>query len=280
MSGRDKVKVKGAKEQPPPPAPANPLRSAWRIARTLLLLLAILYAALLVIGTTKGFRSLLEERLGRELQAKVGIGSSHLTPGLDIAMGKIVLEETGAVMRASASCAKASYRWHAPRPLGSGQPPEFALSEVNVRMAWQGGQWHPKTFADGAMTMAKWMNIPLPGAAAAPPAAKTHDRADDFMPAADSATPTWHGPRLRASVDAGEITWWTDAPEPVAKVAGLRVNVTPLDAPERPMLHFLLQAREISARGQVLAAPFRVESLDTGGQQVLLEMMAGQRPEP
>ena len=87
------------------------------------------------------------------------------------------------------------------------------------------------------------------------------------------------GPRVRVSVEDGEVAWWTDQAEPVASVSGLRLAVTPLDAPDRPMMHFLLQAREVRAHGDVLVAPLRLETLDTGDQRIMLEMMAGQRPQ-
>ncbi len=260
----------------PPPPRSNPLVLAWRFVQTTLLILVILYVAALVISHTSGFRALAEERLGRALHAKIRVGKSHLTPGLDVVLGELKLEETGVVVRARAECARAVMRWHLPRPLGSGALPEIQLQGARISMAWQGDAWHPRAFAEAADGVAKWMNIPLP--AKPKTAGRARDRMDDFMPAAADEKPSWRGPRVRVALEDGEVTWWTDRPEPVAAVTGLRLAVTPLEAPDRPMMHYLLEAREVSARGEILAAPLRLESLDTGDQRLMLEMMAGQRP--
>ena len=260
-----------------PPAPrSNPLVLAWRFLQTTLLIVLILYVAALVVSHTSGFRALSEERLGRALHAKIHIAKSHLTPGLDVVLGDLKLEETGVVVRARADCARAVIRWHFPRPLGSGEAPEIQLRGARISMAWQGDAWHPRAFADAAEGVAKWMNIPLPAKPKA--AGRARDRMDDFMPAAAEDKPSWRGPRVRIALEDGDVTWWTDQVDPVAAVTGLRLAVTPLDAPDRPMMHFLLEAREVSARGAVLAAPLRLESLDTGSKRLMLEMMAGQRP--
>ena len=260
----------------PPPPRSNPLVLAWRFVQTTLLILFILYVAALVISHTSGFRSLAEERLGRALHAKIRIGASHLTPRLDVVLGELKLEETGMAVRARADCTRAEIRWHLPRPLGSGALPEIHVRGAHLSMAWHGEAWHPRAFADAAEGVAKWMNIPLPAKPKA--AGRARDRMDDFMPAADEAKVSWRGPRARIAVEDGQVTWWTDQVDPVAAVSGLRLAITPLDAPDRPMMHFLLEAREVSDRGEILAAPLRLESLDTGDQRLMLEMMAGQRP--
>ena len=274
-----KRQAKGAADGPPPPR-TNPVVLAWRFIQTTLIILVILYVAALVISHTSGFRSLVEEKLGRALHAKIAIKSSHFTPGLNLVLGDVSLEETGAVVRAKAGCRRATVAWHLPRPWGSGQPADIQVQAAQISMAWQHNAWHPRAFAEASGVMAKWMNIPLPPAApAAGGGGKPKDRTDAFMPPPEGEKPVWLGPRVRVSVEDGEVAWWTDQAEPVASVSGLRLAVTPLDAPDRPMMHFLLQAREVRAHGDVLVAPLRLETLDTGDQRIMLEMMAGQRPQ-
>lgn len=252
----------------------GPLVLVWRLLKTLLLLAIISYVSCLLISRTDGFRTLAAEQIEKRTGLAVKIGKSRCTAALDVMFERLTLEETGSVVQARAACERASVIWHLPRPFGTGQPMEWTLDGVELAMARHEGAWHPAAFADAAGLVANWLKLPLPKDA--PPAAARKERPGD-RPARPEAEewPSWSGPRVKVALRDGRMNWWTGQPEPAADVAGLRLTVTPLDAPERPMMHYLLEAQAVSAQGQPMAAPLRLELLECGDRQILLDMRVG-----
>lgn len=264
-------------EEALPPGPGAPVLAA-RFIKTLLVLVVIFYVATLVLSRTAGFRTLVEERLGRELETKIRLKGSHLTLGLNLVLDGLRTEETGAVVRAQATARRAVVVWHLPRPWGTGAATEVTLGGVEVDMAWQGGAWHPRAFADASDLVASQLQLQLPDQKKKD-AVKPRSRQEEMLAqTAEPDLPSWTGPRMRIELLDGHLEWWTDQPSPVAEVAGLHLTLTPLDVPGRTMTHYLLEAAQVLARGQPLAAPFRMEMLDAGDQHLMLGLTAGQAP--
>lgn len=268
---------KPAEGGPPPKGPGLWVL-AGRFVKTLLIVAAILYVAALVLSRTEGFRTLVEDRLSRAARMKVKIESCHATLGLSVVMRGIRSEETGAVVRAQAVCRRAVVDWALPGPGRRGAQAEVTAEGLEVDLAWVDGQWHPAALAGPAARVAEWLKIPLPQAQKA--GGGPRNRQEELLAEAAPQPAVWSGPPLQVSIGGGALRWWTDQPTPVAEAGGLRLAMTPLVVPDRLLTHYLVEAATINVRGDLLAAPVRMELLDTGEQQVLLGLRMGQAAAP
>ena len=261
---------------------ARPRRSGpVRFIRTCLVLFAILYLGVWLLGFTAGFRSYLEDDLQRRLGLPVKIRKARLTPDLNLVVEGLATEGSGRKGQPGVAVQKGRLewtlldagRWHWPRL----RRIQIEGCSLAFAPAEQGG-WAPTALTAFSAQVADWGGFGLPTPKPAPPPV---DLEPEKTAPAKPAKPANVLDQLRHCVldlDDGRMVWWNEDGRELASAQKIRLAVTPLALPNRLMIHGLLTVDEAHRTDGRRARNFRFEFLDLRGQQIVLELKADWTP--
>ena len=257
---------------------SNPLRTLRRAFVTLLTFLLILFIVGLIIGRTDGFRSIVSQRLEKIVGMPVKIDRTALSLNYSLTLREVATlgEQRMGAPGVSARQVDIAWRWSDLWRRGRLGIARLEIEKPSVVFAEDAdGAWAPARLVPAGEFLLRQLNVTLP-------ATKTEE---DFEQAvADKASRSPKKSALVASVlglDAavavrrGAVTWWAHGGgAPLASIEGGSLFVTPLRAPDRRMIHYLLKVdRAASANGPGMSGVV-AELLDIGDQQLVLRLFA------
>lgn len=222
-----------------------------RFVFTLLILAAILYAALLSASRTAGFHAIVERRLTDAYPLVWSVGETRLTWKLALTLqdlrARTSADEIDEVFRADSAEIRPAWRPLLRRRLAPARV--RVLRPVMLLHRTETG-WSPAAFATWAQRIdpAEGL-IPSPG----PPAASSSRSAN-----AGEERVQW--PPYRLTVEEGRFEWRTDRVDSAMTVAGVDLDVRPLQSGARMFSHGTLRA-DAWHSGGVLHRHYAVEWL-------------------
>jgi hypothetical protein len=243
-----------------------------RFTATAVAVLLILYAALLVIPRTRGFRYVLEERLTSALGAEVSIESSSMTPSLQLLLDAIRVRMDTEFGEAGLVVEEAEINWSLRDFLVPARSAVRAVAARNGSLTLVPGAvgaWEPARLAGPAERMLDVLGIdleehfefdePVPGG---------NPRSDEDGKGERPRPEEWS--RARLSLVNGSLTWRGYEGERLASASGLTLKVTPLDLSNRRARHVLLEMDQLVVNGDIDLRDARLEWIAMNRQQVLL----------
>jgi hypothetical protein len=270
-------------DAPPPPRPFRPLRTAWHWLNALVAVAILLYLAALAMVRTDGFRGLVQDRLGDVLGLPVRIGGVSSDPAMNLALRDFTVlagaGETDVVVRVHRLAMDLDWR----AVLGRGRPRAVRsdLEGGQGTVIALGGRWEPARLAGLAEWLVRDLDFgiepargrredpaPPPAAAAATPAAP----AEAAEPLAFEQCPV----TLRGI----DLVWMAGRTQELARVDGLDLSITPLEASGRRFMHYRVALRAARTLGGMDVRDLSLEVLETGGQKIVLQMAGDRRPPP
>lgn len=284
-------KVKAWREEEPPRRTAwSRIRSAYRLARTLVVIGAILYGAALVASRTDGFRDLVAARLERHLGMPVKVESVAANARFDLTLQGIVTEGTRHKNSPGLRAHRVTLAWSWRDVLRRGGPGLRLLDLDRCVITFardEQGVWQPADMAPLSEFLAKWLQLDLgtkpPENVTGPTGGEAEPR-EDGAPAAGKPTVAATGvstaralrdARLSIVLRRSEVTWWGDGDVPLAAVEGVNLAATPVRLPNRTMTHYHLKLDHAAGAQGLSVSDMTLELLDTGDQQLVLVFDAG-----
>ena len=276
MSRKKPSKDDGA---PPPPEPhrGGLFSGLSGFVTTLAIVAAILYVSVVALSRTDGFRGLVSDALESSLGRPVKLSSAWVDLSLNLHLGELSTIETnsphpaitakGVVVDLSPLASLGSLSW---------SPAAIAAESCDVNFVMgPDGRWVDHPLSDLGGRVAGWLNVRVPKSAAKGGGVSTNS-----VPEV-SAVPDWAERPMRISLRNGSVRWWT-ATQEVARLDGIRFDVTPLTVPSRKMRHYAVDVQEVSGADGFLMRGVSVEMLDAGDQQIVMKMegahAAGPKP--
>jgi hypothetical protein len=250
-------------------------RALVRAAVTLVVLAAMLYGAAMAISRTGGFRSYVQAEISTALGFEVAVGETKLTPGFVLVIDGIA---AGRFDAPGTPCVRADRLTVGWSPVPSGGTRLRSVSVETGLLAFaQGpeGDWAPKPLAGVAEAIIQGAGLGLDEIRGAVRAKA--GSAPSSKPAGGTATAF---PVQRVVVRGMDVVWWKADKSKLASLAGLNVQVTPVEVPGRRMIHILADATSFERTGGEWISPLRVECLWGGGERIVLNAAAGASPVP
>ena len=243
---------------------------------TVLLLAALLYGGIYIIGLMDGFRASLEDHLRADLDLKAKISKAWLTPALNLRFEGLATVGYGRsgypgvqIENGFLEWSVCDYgRWHWPR-LRRG-----VLNGCGVSFAPNDrGLWEPVPLASLGQQVADWCGfavaVPLPEKPPPPILnAKPSSATSSTGKLLDELRQT-----LLEITDA-KLVWWDADGREMARAEKLRMALTPLMLPSREIKHCWLRIDEASLTDGRSARDIRCEFFDLGTQKLMLEFRA------
>lgn len=265
-------RVKTWREDDAPPR-RSPWRRAWRAVKTLLVLLAIAYVALVIAGQTDGFRDLVSHRLERHLGQPVKVEGASLSLRLDLSLRGVVTEGTKRKNSPGLRIQRAFIGWDWSQLIRRGRPGVRALELDRCEVVFgraEDGTWQPARLAPLSAFLARWLELDL-GSAAPPASAGAPAPVSGAATTPRAAALAFQKEGTRVVLRGGQITWWADESDvPLAAVEGVRLQATPVAVPGRLLTHYALSVERAASATGARVSDLKLELLDAGDQQVIL----------
>lgn len=247
------------------------------LIRLLLILAAIAYITSLLVSRTEGFRSLVADRLEREIGLPVKIGGSHAKLNLDLVLESIRTEDDGRQNQPGVRASRVELEWSPWRSLRRGRIALDAVTVVTGDVTFAttvSGQWEPAPIAPLSEKVASWIGLDLkrhvkPDAAVAP-------RASSGKPKEKSEKRRSAPPRLR--IRNVDVSWWTEGDAPIGQLRGLSLTASSLAADDRVITHYVLKLGSAEGAKGFRADDVTLELVDAGDQQVVLTLRSDDSP--
>lgn len=266
-------------EESPEPRKARKsrIRSIWSGFKLLLVLALLLYGALLVIGRTEGFRSLVAQRLEKVLGMPVKIGAASLNPKYGVTLRDV--ESEGMRRDGSpgirAKQVQIEWRWGDVWRVGRPGIARIGIEQPVLVFEEQGsGDWMPASLAPVGEFLLRQVQFSIPmrtSAAAQPPPTPKEKKAARAK--ASSATALVGGLDASIVVKRGEVSWWKAGTRaPLASIEGATLYATPLHLPEREVTHYLLKVDRAASSNSGMQNLI-AEVLDARDQQLILRFV-------
>ncbi len=260
-----------ARTEPDHHAQPSALQRITRFWVSCLVILIILYAALLFVSRTDGFRDLVRENLERRFDHALVIEGTTLTPGCNLKLEGVRSRKEegdgpGDLRVASAELELSLLSW----VRGNGWVTDVKIDGCAVMMAIdETGSWQPGLFAGAAGWVSAQLGISgVPGSES---------------PGASSASPTGvdasdTGPEARRrsfpgiTLTDGAFQWYDAGGNLLAAASGVGLVVTSVRVPGRSIHYIHLKLDRADVAGMTMAADLDTEILSTGDQHMVLTL--------
>ncbi len=242
---------------------------------TTVLLAALLYGSVYVIGLMDGFRAFLEDHLKASLDLRVRITKAWLTPALNLEFEGLTTEGFGRKGQPGLQiqhgfiewCWHDETGWHLPgvrRVVMRGVGVAFAPDDY--------GRWDPPPLAVVGAQIADWCSFKIP-----PP--KPERALSSLEPKAAGAAkppPDLLGrlQKMRLEIADARLVWWDSDGNELAAANKLRFAILPLTLPSREVTHYWLRMDEVTLHDGRRAHDIRCEFFDLGEQKLMVEFRA------
>lgn len=262
---------------------ANPIRTLWRAARTLLILLLILYIVGLVASRTDGFRSIIAQRLEKIVGMPVKVDRASLAMNYALTLRGVATEGEPRVGVAGVRARQVDVEWRWSNLWRHGRlgiarlkidRPEIAFAER------EDGTWSPSRLAQGGEFILRQLNVSLPGKKAVSVSDATEaEKLPVSSPDKSALAAVGIGLDANVSFKRGEVVWWARGSDaPLASIEGASLSVTPVHLPGREITHYLLTVDRAASAGGPGVSGLVAELLDMGDQQIVLRFLAEHTP--
>lgn len=250
-------------------------RALVRAVVTLIVLAAMLYGAALAISRTGGFRTYVQSEIADALGFDVVVGDTKLTPGFDLVIDGITAGRFDAPGTPCVRADRLTVGWSL---ISSGGTRIRSVAVETGLLAFaQGpeGNWIPKPLAGVAGALIQGAGLGLAEIRSAVRSKAGSAPSSKVAPGGASAFSV-----QRVAVRGLDVLWWKADKSKLASLAGLNVQVTPVEVPGRRMIHILADAKSFERTGGEWISPLRVECLWGGGERIVLNAAAGASPAP
>jgi hypothetical protein len=240
-----------------------------------LLLAALLYCSVYIIGLMDGFRAFLEDHLKASLDLRVKITKAWLTPALNLEFEGLTTEGYGRKGQPGLQiqhgylewCLRDETGWHLPalrRVVLRGVGVAFAPDDY--------GHWDPPPLAAVGAQIADWCSFKIP-----PP--KPERAVASLEPKAAGAAKLppdllANLQKLRLEIADARLVWWDSDGNELAAANKLRLAILPLTLPSREVTHYWLRLDEATLSDGRRAHDIRCEFFDLGDQKLMVEFRA------
>lgn len=242
---------------------------------TTLLLAALLYGSVYIIGLMDGFRAFLEDHLKASIDLRVKITKAWLTPALNLEFEGLTTEGFGRKGLPGLQiqhgfiewCFHDEAGWHLPGVR------RMVLRGIDVAFAPDDfGRWDPPPLASVGAQIAEWCSFKIP-----PPKAERALANLEPKTAGTGKAPVdllAQLPKLRLELADAHLVWWDADGNELAAANKLRLAILPITLPSREVTHYWLRMDEATVRDGSRAHDIRCEFFDLGDQKLMVEFRA------
>ena len=246
-------------------------RRSRRAIRTIFVVLCILYVAVLIAARTAGFRDLVAERLERRLGMPIRIKTSHVNWRFDTTLGGFATESSKKSNEGSVRAKQVRLAWSVAGVLG-GKGPALRSVELDdaaiVFAAKPGEAWAPAALAPLGDFLAKWLELDIDHPAAGGAGGKKDSEEAEEVAAAPDVEPP-NVDKISVRMTGGRISW-RESDKDVASVDGIELTSTPVELPNRRLIHRNLRVAHVANRAGPSMRNLHLEILETGDQRLVL----------
>ncbi len=247
-----------------------------------LLLCALLYGAIYIIGLMDGFRAFLEDSLKANLDLRVKITKAWLTPALNLEFEGLSTEHFGRKGMPGLQIQRGKIEWTVHDETGWHLPQvrRAVLRGVGVAFAPDDyGRWEPTPLAPIGEKIADWCGFKVAAPQAEKPIPSLEKKTNDATKNPPDVAALLR--RMRLEIADARLAWADAEGNELALANKIRLAIQPLVLPSREVTHYWLRVDEIIRADGRRAHDIRVEFFDLGEQKVMLELRAdwiGARP--
>lgn len=250
------------------------------------LLAAIAYAGLYAAFRMNGFRTYVEERLEARLGLPVAIQKVYGTAGLNLVMEQVASSESDKLGRPGFRAREVRIEWSLRGLVTPKRPMVTRLVLDHPVMAFaprEEGGWAPVALERLGTWLAEWGGFQQAAAAPAPATGEadsptTTASTQDVAKAETLSASFWE--QIDLEVEGGRLTWWDGAGNELAGAEGVRLLVTHVELPTRPLTHYYLSLDDGRLGPNRPVRQFTFEMLKAGDQQIILGLAADWQPAP
>lgn len=242
---------------------------------TSLLLVAMLYAAVFIIGRLDGFRAFLEDHLKSQIDLRVKVSKAWLTPALNLEFEGLSTENFGRKGMPGLQIQNGLIVWSVYDETGWHMPSvrRAVMRGVHVNFAPDDyGRWEPTPLAPVGERIADWCSFKVTAPKAEKPLPNIDDKAS--TPVKTPANLVESLRKMRLEIADARLVWWDADGIELAAVNKLRLAILPITLPSREITHYWLRIDEATLSDGRRAHDIRVEFFDLGEQKMMLELCA------
>ncbi len=242
---------------------------------TMLLLAALLYGSVYIIGLMDGFRAFLEDHLTASLDLRVKITKAWLTPSLNLEFDGLSTEGYGRKGKPGLQIQHGFIAWNLRDDTGWHLPAVRRVVVRGVGVAFAPddyGRWDPPPLAAVGAQLADWCNFKIPT-----PKAERAVASLEPKPAGAAKPPrdlVGSLRQMRLEITDARLVWWDTDGNELGAANKLRLAILPLTLPSREITHYWLRIDEATLHDGSRAHDIRCEFFDLGDQKLMVEFRA------
>lgn len=265
-------------------APGSPgvvqsaIRTVRRLITTLAILAIMLYAAVLALSRSNGFRSYVETGLSEALGVEVSLIRVYITPGLELVMEDAVAGHPDQPGAAGAKAGRIVVNGSPWRPAGR-RIRSVSVENGSLSLAPDAsGAWAPAAVSAPIEALIHGAGLDLQDMR---PSKGGAEAGGTIPPVSIAAPRAAVSPVPHLRLKGVSIVWWKADRTRLAAIEQLDAELTPVDLPGRVMTHLRMEAGAFNGPGGEWISPFRAECLWGGDQRIVLDAALGApRPAP
>jgi hypothetical protein len=242
---------------------------------TTLLLVALLYVAVFIIGRLDGFRAFLEDHLKSTIDLRVKVAKVWLTPSLNLEFEGLSTENFGRKGMPGLQIQNGFIAWSVHDETGWHMPSvrRAVMRGVQVTFAPDDyGRWEPTPLAPVGERIADWCNFKVTAPKAEKPLPRIEEKPG--MPSKVPPNLVESLRKMRLEIADARLVWWDADGIELAAANKLRLAILPITLPSREVTHYWLRIDEATLSDGRRAHDIRVEFFDLGEQKMMLELCA------